>query len=629
MIAAYTAALALTVVTSLGLALLLGRHAGPVPGGRPLALFIAGVGVFACGPLLLALFGRDAAGVALALFGFVAVPSALYLHFVVRFTAVAGRRLPSWLTASGYAAAGMVTVAGYALGIGHVEPWRDFDAAFVPGWGGWVAIAVGVVISVIAHLNLALALRTAAPLQRRQITLVLAAAVWGLLSCSGLIFPVLRLDLDPWPVLLLPVYAAALTFGVLRHRLMAVNVWAQRTLTWAFLVLVLGCGLAGAGALTAALGLVGPLGLTPVQLWAILAVVLLAALLLAGPLRDLTDRLVFPGGRVDPALAARWRQRLAAARDWPELAAAARDLLRTQFREPIAVTVAPRPPVTRTDAPDPAGPALICGLIGETWHCDLTRWDEAPPGPRQAALIFAGVLRDAAERLHQARRLAAEAETRRRQAHLAELGQLAATVAHDLRNPLNTIAMAAAGTAPAIRSEIRIQLGRMDTLIADLLDYAGAWKVQPVRAALAEIVEAAALGVPDLELDIAIGPDVTVLADLHRLRRVFANVLTNARAAARPAPARAEVRAEWLADGGMRIRVSDAGAGVPAGIRDSLFKPFVSSSAEGTGLGLAIVARIIEAHGGTAALAAPSAGWTTCIELTLPAAPAPPEAAHA
>ncbi|HYD99373.1 MAG TPA: HAMP domain-containing sensor histidine kinase [Alphaproteobacteria bacterium] len=631
MTAAYAAALALTVAASFALALVLARRAGPVPGLRPLVLFIAGVGVWTSGPLLLALAGARFAGPALALIGLAALPAALYLHFALRFTGPpAGPALPrpaGW----GYAAAGAATVLGYLLGIGRVEPWRGFEAMFVPGWGGVVMIAAGGLVGAVAHLVLALALARSAPLQRRQLAIVLGAAVWGFLSCTGFLFPALGLEAPPWPVLLLPAYTVAVAYGVLRYRLMAVNVWARRALTWALLVLVLGSGLAGLGALAAGLGLVGPLGLTPWQLWAILAAVLLAALLLAGPLRRLADRLVFPGGQVEPALAAAWQGQLAAARDWAELEAVAAELLRAHFREPVAVTVAPEAlGVDPGAGRDPGGPALRCGLGPDGWRCALAQWDEAPPGPRQAALLFAGLLRDAADRLHQARRLAAAAEERRREAHLAELGALAATIAHDLRNPLNIVAMAAAGAEPALRDEIRTQLGRMDHLIADLLDYASAWKVRPQPLDLRETVEAAALGLTagpnGLALDLAVPPGLTLQADPARLRRVFANLLANARAAARPGePARARVAAERLPDGSTRIALCDAGAGVPEEIRDSLFQPFVSRSADGTGLGLAIVARIVEAHGGRAALAAPPPGWSTCFQLTFPN----PEPRHA
>ena len=628
MIVAYSAALALTVGASLAMAWVLARHAGAVPGGRLLAMFVASVGVFAVGPLLLAVVGLPAARIAVALFGFVAVPAALYLHFVVRFTSGMGRATPGWLAGCGYGLAALATVAGFALGVGEVAPWRAFEAAFLPGWGGWVAIALLMVIAAAAHLWLLLALSQASPLQSRQIGIVLGAGVCGPLACSGLMFPAVGIDFDPWPVLLLPLYTAALAFGLLRYRLMAVNVWARRTVTWGLLVLVLGVGLAGAGSLAAASGLAGPLALSAIELWGLLAAVLLATLVLAGPLRRLADRLVFPGGQVDPARVATWRRTLSEAREWPDLAGAAEALLYQQFREPIRVTVGPNP-----EPPDPAGaePALICRPEGGAWACALAGWHLAPPGPRQAGLVFAGVLGDAAERLAQAKALAAEAEARRRQAHLAELGQLAAIVAHDLRNPLNIIAMATAGADADLRAEVRTQLGRMDRLIADLLDYAGAWQVQPSPVLLAETARAAALGVPGLAVEIAVDPGLTVRADPHRLRQVFANLLANAAAAGGgdgEAP-QARVAAEERGDRSLRIRVSDKGAGIPADLRGNLFQPFISGRADGTGLGLAIVARVVEAHGGRVALAEPEPGWTTCIVIDLPPNPSAPEAGHA
>ncbi|MCB9960474.1 MAG: HAMP domain-containing histidine kinase [Rhodospirillaceae bacterium] len=627
MVAAYAASLLVTVATSFALAWLLARHAGPVPGGRPLTAFIAGVGIFSCGPLSLAVWGEAASTFALPLFGIAALPPATYLHFALSFVRPACGGLPRWAAAWGYVLALAATAIGFALGIGAVAPWRGFAAAFLPASGGYVVAVAGAGLAAAAFLHLGLSLHHPLPaLLRRQIALVLGASMLGLAACSGLAFPALAIDGDPWPVLLLPLFGAGMTFAVLRYRLMAVNVWARRTVTWILLVLVLGVALAGLGGLAATLGAIQPLGIGPVETWAGLALVLLSALVLATPLRRLADRLVFPGGQVSPATAEAWRKELERASDWDSLAATARTLLIAQFHQPVAVAIAPAA-VGGTASGD--RPALLCRRSGSYWHCDLAGWSDAPPGPRQAALVFAGLLRDAADRLDRALAFVAEAETRRRQAHLAELGQLAATVAHDLRNPLNTIAMAAAGADADIRGEIRNQLGRMDRLIADLLDYASAWKVEPASVDLREMVETAALGLPGLDLTLDLPPGLTVEADAHRLRRVFANLLANAMAAAGSAAPRVRVGAEPVADGWLRIEFSDGGCGVPDDLRDSLFQPFVSGDAAGTGLGLAIVARIAEAHGGTVALADPPPGWSTCIVLTLPAAPEREDTAHA
>jgi len=68
---------------------------------------------------------------------------------------------------------------------------------------------------------------------------------------------------------------------------------------------------------------------------------------------------------------------------------------------------------------------------------------------------------------------------------LAELGLLAATIAHDLRNPMNVVTMAVADCDPSVRHEVRIQLSRMERLVRDLLDYAKPWAVAPSEQDLA------------------------------------------------------------------------------------------------------------------------------------------------
>lgn len=99
------------------------------------------------------------------------------------------------------------------------------------------------------------------------------------------------------------------------------------------------------------------------------------------------------------------------------------------------------------------------------------------------------------------------------QARLAELGQLAATVAHDVRNPLNIINMAAAASSPEIRQEIREQVERIARLSRDLLDYAKPWQVEPVALDLGEQVRAAARSCPGLEIGRGLQDKVILLTD--------------------------------------------------------------------------------------------------------------------
>ena len=159
--------------------------------------------------------------------------------------------------------------------------------------------------------------------------------------------------------------------------------------------------------------------------------------------------------------------------------------------------------------------------------------------------------------------------------------------------------MAATGAPPEVRAEIGEQVGRMNALVTDILDYARAWTVAPRPIELAPFL--AGFGVPA-----QVEEGVTVHADPLALRRALSNLVDNARAMGGACAIFAHRR---------MIDICDNGPGIAPEIAGSLFKPFVSRRPGGTGLGLAIVARIMEAHGGTVSLAQRE-GWTTCFRLT-------------
>jgi signal transduction histidine kinase len=269
-----------------------------------------------------------------------------------------------------------------------------------------------------------------------------------------------------------------------------------------------------------------------------------------------------------------------------------------------------------------AVPALRCARGPAGWRCELRGWDAAPLGPRHAAEMFGAVLADAAARVEQLAALSARERERQLQARLAELGSLAATVAHDIRNPLNIISMAVAGAPAETRREVADQVGRISHLTSDLLDYAKPWKIVPARIDLAARVRALALRWPSVELGPGLEAPLWIEADARRVDQALTNLLENANASA---AVRVFVDAEADAEPGatpafVRLHVCDDGPGVPQEIRARLFEPFASRSPGGTGLGLAIVARILAAHGGSVALTE-RAPWSTCFTLAFPACP--------
>src|SRR5690606_29539897 len=152
--------------------------------------------------------------------------------------------------------------------------------------------------------------------------------------------------------------------------------------------------------------------------------------------------------------------------------------------------------------------------------------------------------------------IAARDRERQLQARLAELGALATTVAHDIRNPLNIIAMATAAAPPETRREVNAQVARISHLTRDLLDFAKPWKLAPAHIDLAALVRASALRLPKLSLGDLLDHPLLIDADARRVEQALVNLLENARGAA-PADApgapdsparRIHIDAEHVAD---------------------------------------------------------------------------------
>jgi len=563
-IMAYIGALGLTALASFVLAGFVAAKARALPGAWTLVAFLCGVALWSLAMAVPALLGASAAPFTLTVIALSPLPAAAFVHLVFAFALCGALRPVAWVS---YGVASMAVVAGLALGVGRIAPWHGFAGAFAPSLVGWGVLGVTAALSVAGHLRLLQTWRQQSGLHRDQAGAVFVSSGIGLLALTGFTFPALGIEAYPWPVLALPLYSVALVYAVLRHRFMAADVWARRGLVWVLLL----AGAGGAAALIATL----PLALAGrpegfVATWAALAGAMALGLLVMAPLKRLTDRLVFPGARLDVEP---WRDALAQTADERALEALANAMLRQHLGL----------------AED--GPRLA--VVGEA--VTLVGWDDAPAALRHTAARVAALVEEAARRLASASRMV-EAE---REARLAELGALAATIAHDLRNPLGIVQMAATGAPPEVRAEIGEQVGRMNALVTDILDYARAWTLAPRSIELAPYL--AGFGVP-----VNVPEDMVLHADPAALRRALDNLVDNAKAMGGDC--------SIIADGSS-IDICDNGPGIAAEIADSLFKPFVSRRPGGTGLGLAIVRRIMEAHGGTATLARRE-GWTTCFRLT-------------
>lgn len=241
---------------------------------------------------------------------------------------------------------------------------------------------------------------------------------------------------------------------------------------------------------------------------------------------------------------------------------------------------------------------------------------------------------------------AREVELKEKQAELlraermAAVGRVSAQIAHEVRNPLSSIALNVEmldeqlSNARFPKSDDQVEAKRLLTAVTKEVDRLTEVTEAHLRLArvppptletesLNELVEAALAFVRE-ELDrasitvvrkLAPGPTV-VKADEAQLRQVLLNLFRNAREAM---PKGGQLTVETVeAEGRLQLRVKDTGAGIPESVRASLFEPFFSTKERGTGLGLSLSRQILEAHHGTIVAEQTASGASFLI--TLPAA---------
>jgi len=196
---------------------------------------------------------------------------------------------------------------------------------------------------------------------------------------------------------------------------------------------------------------------------------------------------------------------------------------------------------------------------------------------------------------------------------LATIGQFAASIGHELRNPLGVVEsslyllrqhLKAEAEAPSVKKHLdRIgsEVVRANKTIHDLLDLARNRPPQRRTTRLHELVDSAAeaaLLPAAVTLHASVPADLTSNIDPDQVRQVLANLFTNASQALK-GRGQIWVEAEPMADGGARVRVRDDGPGIPAEDLGRVFEALYTTKAKGSGLGLALCRRILEAHGGT------------------------------
>jgi two-component system, NtrC family, sensor histidine kinase HydH len=215
---------------------------------------------------------------------------------------------------------------------------------------------------------------------------------------------------------------------------------------------------------------------------------------------------------------------------------------------------------------------------------------------------------------------------------LAAVGQLAASVAHEVRNPLTSIKLlvgaALSGRCPHGLSETDLQVihdevGRLERKVQSLLDFARPLEIgsepqditEVVRQVLDLVRERLTSQSVRLTLDLPAGP-VAAELDADQFKGVLVNLIFNA-LDTMPGGGDLDVRLKREAGGAVRLTVEDTGPGIDARVADRLFTPFFSTKPTGTGLGLSVSRRIVQAHGGSLTAANRAVGGA-CFTITLP-----------
>ncbi len=258
--------------------------------------------------------------------------------------------------------------------------------------------------------------------------------------------------------------------------------------------------------------------------------------------------------------------------------------------------------------------------------------------------------------------VAMEAELRRSE-RLAAVGELSASIAHEIRNPLAAIsgsiqilrrtaqdgrdAPAAAGAgargaqagaeAGRLMDIVLRETDRLNRLITDFLLYARPGPLQldtvPLQECVDEMLEMLEASVPPgVRVAVDVGSGLAVQADAAQLRQVLWNLAQNG-CQAMPEGGRLGIRADPVAEASQErsagsrkaqeegksawvdVTVQDQGAGIPPDAMDHVFEPFFTTKQEGTGLGLATVHRIVQEHGGSIRVETGSQGTSFRIRL--------------
>jgi signal transduction histidine kinase len=230
-------------------------------------------------------------------------------------------------------------------------------------------------------------------------------------------------------------------------------------------------------------------------------------------------------------------------------------------------------------------------------------------------------------------------ERERLRDRLAAVGEMAAVIAHEVKNPLAGIEVMAgllrrkipdAPDAQMVLTDIISEAKMANAIVQEVLDFVRPIRLQVDHTAVADAVQGA-IQLADskgkrgnVEVRVAISDGLAhINADQHQITQVFTNLLMNAyEAMGGKGLVTISARMMRLEDGSdgreaVLVEFADNGPGIPPDVADKVFDPFFTTKAQGSGLGLAIVRKIVDAHDGRIDLRT-TPGQGTTIRVTLP-----------
>jgi two-component system nitrogen regulation sensor histidine kinase GlnL len=234
-------------------------------------------------------------------------------------------------------------------------------------------------------------------------------------------------------------------------------------------------------------------------------------------------------------------------------------------------------------------------------------------------------------------------ERERLRDRLAALGEMAAAIAHEVKNPLAGIEVMAgilkrqmpeSEDAQSILGDIIKEAKMANAIVIEVLDFVRPIRLQVEQIAFTEVIDDA-ISMAESHASrggVTVGSEIPadlpmLQGDTHQLRQLFTNLLVNAFEAlggAGDVSIVANALAEEESGPGVdnagpmiEVTVSDNGPGIPAEVVDRIFSPFFTTKPQGSGLGLAIVRKIVDAHDGRIDVG-PRPGGGTVFRVTLP-----------